>query len=89
MISMKDKLKRCIEEGKLKNKTYLGVKIMMKGFDRPEVNIHRIEDIDILRIFNDNVYDDNLVLTSFNKIKIIDFICSDSYSEIEEKLAND
>ncbi len=79
-------LEKCFEEAKEKKALFVGVKIKMVGFEKPEVIINPIENFDEKIAYYKKVYKKNLTLKTFDGVKIIWFAYGNSYSEIESKL---
>ena len=66
-----ENLEKCFYEASKQNKKYVGVKIQMQGFSKPEIIINENED---------------LTLKTFNGIRIVGFTYGDSFKDIEEDL---
>lgn len=81
-------LKYCFAEAKKLNYNYVAVKIDMQGFEKPEVIINEKANFDKKLEYYEKAYDDNLVLKSFNGIRIVGFTFADVYEDIESDLTN-
>jgi len=79
-------LEECIKSAKECMLEYIGVKIQMEGFREPEVIINPFNNFDAKLEYYKKAYNDNLILKTFNGIKIIDFTAGDDFNEIEEYL---
>lgn len=84
-LTMKN-LESCFEDAKRLGYNYVAVKIDMRGFSKPEIIINRKENFDDKLDYYKNTYDENLILKSFNGIRIIDFMYADTFDDIEEDL---
>jgi len=88
MLTMAN-LERCFESAKEEGYSYVAVKIKMEGFHQPEVIINPNANFDAKLEYYKKAYNDDLILKSFNGIKIIGFTCGDDYEEIESDLVLD
>lgn len=79
-------LQECFGAAAKQNKKYVGVKIQMQGFPKPEIIINENENFDSKFEYYKNAYNDDLTLKTFNGIKIIGFTYGDSFQEIEQDL---
>ena len=86
MKSAIEKLKECFETAKQNGKKYVGVKIEMQGFEKPEVIINQSENFDTKLAYYIKAYNDDLTLKTFNGIKIIGFCHGNSFSDIQSNL---
>lgn len=77
----------CFETAKRLNYKYVAVKIDMQGFAKPEIIINRKENFDDKLEYYLKAYDENLVLKANNGIRIIGFMYSDTFEDIEEDLS--
>lgn len=84
-LTMKN-LESCFEDAKRLGYEYVAVKIDMRGFKKPEIIINKKENFDDKLDYYKNTYDDNLVLKSFNGIRITGFIYADTFEDIEDDL---
>lgn len=81
-----ENLINCFNNAKDKGYTYVGIKVEMKGFPKPEVIINSKSNFDKKLEYYQNSYDENLTLKSFNGIKIIGFTYGDDFDSIETDL---
>lgn len=79
-------LEKCFYEASQLGKKYIGVKIEMQGFEKPEVIINESVNFDSKFSYYKKAYNEDLTLKTFSGIKIIAFAFGDSFAEIEEKL---
>lgn len=79
-------LEKCFYEASVQDKKYVGVKIQMKGFEKPEIIINENENFDKKFEYYKNAYNKDLTLKTFNGIKIIGFTYGDTFKEIETDL---
>lgn len=79
-------LQNCFTNAILQDKKYVGVKIEMEGFPKAEIIINDKENFESKFAYYKKAYDENLVLKSFNGIKIVGFAYGDSFEEIEYEL---
>jgi len=80
-------LEKCFKRAKERSMPFVGVKIQIEGFERPEVIINPYENFDSKLEYYKKAYNDDLTLKAFNGIKIISFTCGDNYSDIQSDLA--
>ena len=78
-----DKLKECFETAIKYDANYIGVKIQMQGFDKPEIIINESANFETKLAYYMKAYDENLILKTFSGIKIIGFTEAESFGEIE------
>ena len=83
-----DNLRNCFNSAKELKYNYVAVKIDMQGFEKPEVIINEKANFDKKLEYYEKAYDDNLVLKSFNGIRIVGFTFADVYEDIEADLIN-
>ena len=81
-----DNLERCFNKAKFMEIKYVGVKIAMEGFTKPEIIINESENFDSKLAYYKKAYNEDLTLKAFNGIRIIGFTFGDNFSEIEEDL---
>lgn len=79
-------LEKCFYEASQKNKKYVGVKIQMQGFSKPEIIINENDNFDSKFAYYKKAYNGDLTLKTFNGIKIIGFTYGDSFESIEKDL---
>lgn len=79
-------LKEVFETAKKRNRNYVGVQIEMQGFPKPEVIINEYNNFDAKLEYYMKAYNDDLILKTFNGIRIIGFGSGDTYQEIQELL---
>jgi hypothetical protein len=81
-----ENLEKCFFEASHKSAKYVGVKIQMQGFPRPEIIINENENFDSKFAYYKKAYNDDLTLKTFNGIKIVGFTYGESFEEIERDL---
>lgn len=81
-----DNLEKCFYEASHKGAKYVGVKIQMQGFPKPEIIINENENFDSKVAYYKKAYNDNLILKSFEGVKIVGFTYGDSFEAIEHDL---
>ena len=74
------------EQAKNRDAKYVGVVVMMQGFEKPEIIINSKENFDAKLAYYQKAYNDDLTLKTFNGIKIVGFTYRDSFEEIEKDL---
>ena len=81
-----ENLEKCFYEASKQNKKYVGVKIQMQGFSKPEIIINENENFDSKFDYYKKAYNEDLTLKTFNGIRIVGFTYGDSFKDIEEDL---
>ena len=81
-----ENLEKCFREASKQCKKYVGVKIKMQGFPKPEIIINENDNFDSKLDYYKKAYNEDLTLKTFNGIKIIGFTYGDSFKDIEEDL---
>ena len=81
-----DNLEKCFNTAKELKQKYVGVKIEMEGFTKPEIIINESENFDSKLAYYKKAYNEDLTLKTFKGIKIIGFTFGDNFSEIEDDL---
>lgn len=76
-------LENCFKSAKDLKQKYVGVKISMRGFKKPEIIINEYDNFDEKLKYYKNAYNEDLVLKSFNGIKIVGFTYGNTFDEIE------
>ena len=61
----------------------------MQGFEKPEIIINSKENFEEKLEYYRKAYDENLILRSFNGIRIIGFTYGDTFENIEEDLVDE
>ena len=79
-------LEECFCNATLKDKKYIGVKIEMKGFPKAEIIINDKENFGDKLTYYKKAYNEDLVLKTFNGIKIVGFTYGDSFQDIQNDL---
>lgn len=79
-------LEKCFFEASHKGAKYVGVKIQMQGFPKPEIIINENENFDSKFAYYKKAYTDDLTLKSFEGVKIVGFTYGDSFENIEHDL---
>jgi hypothetical protein len=80
-MTNKERLNKLFNQAIEHNYDYIGVVVEMNGFPSPELIINSRANFEKKLEYYNNAYDDDLVLKSFNGIKIIDFGLTCSVSE--------
>lgn len=80
------KLEQCFNVAKETNQTFIGVLVEMQGFEKAELIINKRENFDSKLAYYKKAYDDNLVLKTFNGIKIIGFAFGTDLNDISDYL---
>lgn len=81
-----ENLEKCFYEAGKQDKKYVGVKIQMQGFLKPEIIINENENFDSKLDYYKKAYNEDLTLKTFNGIRIVGFTYGDSFKDIEEDL---
>ena len=81
-----ENLEKCFYGESKQNKKYVGVKIQMQGFSKPEIIINENENFNSKLDYYKKAYNEDLTLKTFNGIKIVGFTYGDSFKDIEEDL---
>jgi hypothetical protein len=84
-MTIKD-LERCFSDARANNVKYIGVKIKMQGFPKPEIIINENVNFDSKFSYYKKAYNDDLVLKSFSGIQIVGCDFSNSPSVIIKNL---
>lgn len=79
-------LEKCFYEASTQGKKYVGVKIEMQGFPKPEIIINENENFDSKFAYYKKAYNEDLTLKTFNGIKIVGFTYGDSFIDVERDL---
>lgn len=79
-------LEKCFCEASHEEAKYVGVKIQMQGFPKPEIIINENENFDSKFAYYKKAYNDDLTLKTFNGIRIIGFTYGNSFKDIEKDL---
>lgn len=88
MIFKMEHLEYCIVGAMECDYKYIGMKIAMKGFEKPEIIINERENFKSKLNYYKMAYDDNLNLKACSGIKIIDIAFGDTFADIEKRLMN-
>lgn len=83
MLSMNN-LENMFASAAKNNHKYIGVKIEMEGFEKPEIIINQSENFGTKLAYYQKAYDDDLTLKSFKGIKIIGLISGNDFAWIEQ-----
>ena len=81
-----ENLEGCFISAKKRKCIYVGVKIEMQGFEKPEIIINQVENFDTKLEYYKKAYNDDLTLKTFNGIKIIGFTYANNFEGIEDDL---
>ena len=84
-LYMKD-LENCFETAMKLSYTYVGVKIDIVGFEKPEIVINSKENFEDKLDYFKKAYDENLMLVNNPNIRIIGFAAADTFEDLEELL---
>jgi hypothetical protein len=79
-------LENCFKEASQQSRKYIGVKIQMQGFPKAEIIINENENFNEKFAYYKKAYNEDLVLKTFNGIKIVGFTYGDSFEDIEMDL---
>ena len=79
-------LEKCFYEASQQDKKYVGVKVQMQGFPKPEIIINENENFDSKFDYYKKSCNEDLTLKAFSGIKIIGFTYGNSFQEIENDL---
>ena len=79
-------LEKCFNEAKTNGKRYVGVRINMDKFPTDEIIINEYPNFDKKLDYYKGAYTEELVLKTYNGIKIVDFASGDTFKEIEDLL---
>lgn len=85
MLSMKN-LENMFKSAAKNNHKYVGVKIEMEGFAKPEIIINQSENFETKLAYYQKSYNDDLTLKSFKGIKIVGLISGNDFAWIEQSL---
>jgi len=82
-----ENLEICFYEASKAYTKYVGVKIQMEGFEKPEIIINENANFDSKFAYYKKAYNEDLTLKSaFVNIKIIGFTHRNAFEEIEKDL---
>lgn len=84
-----ENLEKCFYQASVQNKKFVGIKVHMAGFPKPEVIINENANFDLKFDYYKKSYNDDLTLKSYDGIKIIGFTYGDSFNEITGDLFGD
>jgi hypothetical protein len=82
-------LEKCFEDARKYRAKFIAVKIEMEGFAEPEIIINPRQNFKEKLAYYKRAYNDDLILKTFNGIRIIDFKYGVTYSEFEFYLVDD
>ena len=82
----KEELIACFEEAKKVNATYIGVTVETRGSKGPEVIINRRENFDSKLEYYKNAYNDDMVLKTYDGIRITRILYADTFQQLENSL---
>ena len=85
-MSNLERLEECILTAQECGMKYVGVKVEMLGFNKPEIIINDRDNFREKLEYYKNAYNEDLVLKSFSGVRIIDFCCGNNFNVIEEEL---
>lgn len=81
-----NELEKCFYIASKRSIKYVGVKIQMQGFPKPEIIINENENFDSKFAYYKKAYNEDLTLKTFNGINIIGFTYGDTFADIEKDL---
>lgn len=84
-LFMRD-LESCFEMATRLSYTYIGVKLDIVGFEKPEIVINSKENFDDKLDYFKRAYDENLMLVNNPNIRIVGFAAADTFEDLEEML---
>jgi len=76
-------LEECFYQASKADIKYVGVKIQMQGFEKPEIIINENANFDSKFAYYKKTYNEDLTLKAFNGIKIIGFSHRNTFADIE------
>lgn len=85
MLQMQN-LEKCFESAKAEKSNFIGILVEMRGFEKAELIINRKENFDKKLEYYKNAYNNELVLKTFDGIKVVGFTHADSLKELETLL---
>lgn len=74
------------ESAIMNDANFVGVKIQMQSFEKPEIIINSAENFKTKLAYYKKAYNDDLTLKTFSGIKIIGFTFGDDFQEIQGDL---
>lgn len=81
-----DHLERCFQYAKENNANYIGVAIQTRGNEGLEIIINPKENFESKLEYYKKAYTQELVLKTYDGIKIVGFTYGDDFKEIQEDL---
>lgn len=81
-------LELCFENAKKNNAKYIGVLVETRGTDKPEIIINPSENFDFKLDYYKKAYNNDLVLKTFDGIRITRFDFGNTFSQLECSLLN-
>lgn len=81
-INKKD-LKECFEQAKSASAKYVAVSIETRGINGLEVIINPKENFTVKQVYYEKAYTDDLVLKTYDGIRIRQFCWGDTFAELE------
>lgn len=79
-------LEECFLTAKECGMKYVAIKVEMVGYNKPEIIINDRDNFEKKIEYYKKAYNDELVLKSFDGIKIVDFCCGNNFESIEGEL---
>ncbi|QDY21926.1 hypothetical protein CGQ39_13485 [Clostridium botulinum] len=79
-------LEKCFYEASKKDKKYVGIKIQIHEFKKPEIIINENANFDKKFDYYKKAYNKDLILKTFNGIRIVGFTYGNSFKDIEKDL---
>lgn len=81
-----ESLEKCFNDAKKNGKRYVGIRVNMSNFTTDEIIINEYPNFDKKLDYYKGAYTNELVLKSFNGIKIVGFVAADDFKGIEDEL---
>lgn len=81
-------LELCFENAKKNNAKYIGILVETRGTSKPEIIINPSENFDFKLDYYKRAYNEDLVLKSFDGIRIIGFDYGNTFGQLEYSLLN-
>lgn len=86
MVFKMEHLEHCIIGAMECKYKYIGIKVVMKGFEKPEIIINERENFESKLRYYKTAYDENLYLKACSGIQIVDIAFGDTFADIEKRL---
>lgn len=86
-MTKKQDLINFINAAKIHKTNYIAVVVETRGSKQPEIIINPLENFDQKSEYYNKAYSDDLVLNTFDGIRIVGYVAGDTLAKIEENLA--